>query len=320
MPLEGVLPNPILSSRSPFRAETDANDVAQTRPLRWFKFISPGFFRTSGTRIIAGREYEWLDLERLRPVAMVSENLAIELWGSASAALGKRVRGSPIGPWREVIGVVEDVRENGVHAAAPPIVYWPSMFENLFQAGQADVIRSATFVVRSPRAGTEGLVDAARRAVWSVNSNLPVALVRTMEDVYAQSLARTSFTLVMLAIAAAMALVLGIVGIYAVIAYAVAQRTREIGIRVALGAQHGEVRRMFVRYGLVLASVGVAIGLGVAASLTRFMTSLLFEVSPLDPITYVAVSMVLITTALLAAYLPARRASLVDPTVSLRAQ
>jgi ABC-type antimicrobial peptide transport system permease subunit len=141
-----------------------------------------------------------------------------------------------------------------------------------------------------------------------------------MEDVYAQSLARTSFTLVMLAIAAAMALVLGIVGIYAVIAYAVAQRTREIGIRVALGAQHGEVRRMFVRYGLVLASVGVAIGLGVAASLTRFMTSLLFEVSPLDPITYVAVSMVLITTALLAAYLPARRASLVDPTVSLRAQ
>jgi predicted permease len=320
MPLEGMLPNPILSSRSPFRAETDANDVAQTRPLRWFKFISPGFFRTSGTRIIAGREYEWLDLERLRPVAMVSENLAIELWGSASAALGKRVRGSPIGPWREVIGVVEDVRENGVHAAAPPIVYWPSMLENLFQAGQADVIRSATFVVRSPRAGTEGLVDAARRAVWSVNSNLPVALVRTMEDVYAQSMARTSFTLVMLAIAAAMALVLGIVGIYAVIAYAVAQRTREIGIRVALGAQHGEVRRMFVRYGLVLASVGVAIGLGVAASLTRFMTSLLFEVSPLDPITYVAVSMVLITTALLAAYLPARRASLVDPTVSLRAQ
>ena len=320
MPMEGVLPNPILSSRSPLLAESDTPAVAATRPLRWTKAVSPGLFRTSATRLIAGREFEWLDLERLRPVVIVSENLAIEQWGSASAALGKRVRGSPVTQWREVIGVVQDVRENGVHAAAPPIAYWPAMAESVFFSGGVDVPRSVAFVVRSPLAGTQGLIDAARRAVWSVNPNLPVALVRTMQDVYDQSMARTSFTLVMLVIAAAMALVLGIVGIYGVIAYAVAQRTREIGIRVALGAQPGELRRMFLRYGLVLVSVGVAIGLGVAAGLTRFMTALLFEVSPLDPITYVAVSMVLIGTALLASYLPARRASLVDPTVSLRAQ
>jgi len=176
------------------------------------------------------------------------------------------------------------------------------------------------FAVRSSRTGTEGFLAEAQQAIWSVNGRQPVFLVTTLEALYDQSMARTSFTLVMLVIAAAMALVLGIVGIYGVIAYAVAQRTREIGIRVALGAQPGELRRMFLRYGLVLVSVGVAIGLGVAAGLTRFMTALLFEVSPLDPITYVAVSMVLIGTALLASYLPARRASLVDPTVSLRAQ
>jgi predicted permease len=320
MPMEGVLPNPILTSRSPLRAESDTDAVGATRPLRWSKSVSPGFFRTSGARLITGREFEWVDLEQLRPVAIVSENLAIEQWGSASAALGKRVRGAPGTQWRDVIGVVQDVRENGVHAAAPPIVYWPSMTESVFFPGGVDVPRSVAFVVRSPLAGTQGLIDGARRAVWSVNPNLPVALVRTMQEVYDQSMARTSFTLVMMAIAAAMALVLGIVGIYAVIAYAVAQRTREIGIRVALGAQQGELRRMFLRYGLVLASVGVAIGAAVAAALTRFMRSLLFEVSPLDPATYVAVSIALMGTALLASYLPARRASAIDPAVSLRSQ
>jgi predicted permease len=320
MPMEGVLPNPVLTSRSPLRAESDTDAAAATRPLRWHKAVSPAFFRTAGTRLIAGREFEWLDLEHLRRVAIVSENLAIEQWGSVPAALGKRVRGNPVSQWRDVIGVVQDVRENGAHAPAPPIVYWPSMMESTFTPGGVDVPRSVTFVVRSPLAGTEGLINAARRAVWSVNPNLPVALVRTMQDVYDQSMARTSFTLVMLAIAAAMALVLGIVGIYGVIAYAVAQRTREIGIRVALGAQQGEVRRIFLRYGFVLASVGVAIGTAAAAALTRFMTSLLFDVSPLDPITYASVATALIVTALLASYLPARRAAAVDPTVSLRAQ
>jgi predicted permease len=320
MPMEGILPNPILSSRSPFLAEREVGNVALSRPLRIFKAVSPGFFRTSGTRLVTGRDYTWLDLERRMPVVMVSENLANELWGSPAAALGQRVRATPGGPWREVIGVVQNVHENGVHAVAPAIVYWPSAMESVFSAGEPEVPRSVAFVVRSSLAGTEGLVEAIRKTVWSVNSNLPVALVRTMEDVYDASMARTSFTLVMLAMAGAIALVLGIVGIYGVISYAVAQRTQEIGIRLALGAQQGELRRMFLRYGLVLASVGVAIGLGGAVALTRLMRSLLFEVSALDPITYAAVPCVLFAAALLASYVPARRAAAVDPIGALKAE
>jgi ABC-type antimicrobial peptide transport system permease subunit len=153
-----------------------------------------------------------------------------------------------------------------------------------------------------------------------VNANLPVFLVRTLQDVYDQSMARTSFTLVMLAIAGGMALVLGIVGIYGVIAYAVSQRTREIGIRMALGAEPAGLQRMFVRHGLLLAGVGAAIGLGAAAGLTRMMSSLLFGITSLDPTTYSAVSALLITTAAVASYFPARRATTVDPVESLRSE
>jgi predicted permease len=319
MPMEGMLPNPIFTSRSPFAAASDTADIARTRPLRWFKYVSPGFFRTAGTRLVTGREYTWLDLEALRSVVIVSENLAVELWGSASAALGQRVRALPNGSSREVIGVVEDVRENGVHEAPPAIVYWPSRTESFFQAGQADVPRAVAFAVRTPRAGSEALLNALRERVWSVNKNLPLALVRTMNEVYDQSMARTSFTLVMLAIAGIMALALGVVGIYGVISYAVARRTREVGIRLALGAPPGELRGMFLRYGLALTSMGVAIGFGAAAALTRLLRSLLFQVSPLDPLTYAAVAAALIGVALCACYVPARRASGIDPAVALRA-
>ena len=144
--------------------------------------------------------------------------------------------------------------------------------------------------------------------------------MRTMQEIYDQSMARTSFTLVMLAIAGAMALLLGIIGIYGVIAYAVSQRRREIGIRLALGAPQSELRRMFVRYALALAGIGVAIGLVAAASLTRLMSSLLFGISPLDPLTYAAVPVVLLAAALLASYLPAQRAAAVDPVETLKAE
>jgi ABC-type antimicrobial peptide transport system permease subunit len=177
-----------------------------------------------------------------------------------------------------------------------------------------------TFTIRTPRAGAESFLAQIRQAVWSVNASLPVASVRTMRDIYDRSLARTSFTLVMLGIAAAMALVLGIIGIYGVISYAVSQQRREIGIRLALGAQQGELRWMFVRHGLVLAVVGVLIGLGAATGLTRLMTSLLFGISPLDPLAYAAVPLVLLAAAMLASYLPARRASAVDPVEALRAE
>jgi ABC-type antimicrobial peptide transport system permease subunit len=159
-----------------------------------------------------------------------------------------------------------------------------------------------------------------QQAVWSVNGNVPLATVQTMQILYSQSLARTSFTLVMLAIAGSMALALGILGIYGVISYTVSQRTREIGIRLALGAQKSELKWMFVRSALVLTGVGVAIGVSVAAGVMQLMKSLLFGISPLDPFTYVVVPLILVTAAAVASYLPARRAAMVDPVVALRAE
>ena len=190
--------------------------------------------------------------------------------------------------------------------------------ENLFGPGPAQAVRTMTFAIRSDRAGTEGFLKEIREAVWSVNSNLPVASVQTMGDVYDKSVARTSFTLVMLGIAAAMALVLGVIGIYGVMSYTVSQRQREIGVRLALGAERGDVLQMVLRQGAKLALAGVAIGIGAALGLTQLMSNLLYGVSAHDPLTIVVVAALLIVVALLACYFPARQATLVDPMVALR--
>jgi len=213
---------------------------------------------------------------------------------------------------------LEDVRERGVQDKAPEIVYWPPMMEYLFGAKAAQTLRTETFVARSERAGTEAFLNEVRQAVWSVNSNLPLASVRTMQEVYDKSVARTSFTLVMLGIAGAMALVLGIIGIYGVISYTVSQRKREIGIRLALGAQGEDVVQMVLRKGARLALVGVVIGIAAALGLTPLMRSLLFGVTAQDPETFAAVAALLIAVALLACYIPARRATRIDPLVALR--
>jgi ABC-type antimicrobial peptide transport system permease subunit len=198
-------------------------------------------------------------------------------------------------------------------------VYWPILIKEFWgepMQGQ----RNVAFAIRSNRAGSASFLKEVQNAVWSVNPDVPIARVRTVQQIYERSMARTSFTLTILGIAAGMALLLGVVGIYGVISYSVSQRTREIGIRMALGAQQGEVRGMFVRHGLLLTGIGVACGLAAAAALTRLMSSLLFDVSPIDPVTYGAVSIGLATAAMLASYLPARRATTIDPVDALRAE
>ena len=291
---------------------------AELPALRLYKHVSPGFFGAAGTRIIAGRDLTWAEVYGPRSVVMVSENLAREMWGTPSGALGKRLREDPGLPWREVIGVIQDVREKGVEEKAPEIVYWPPMVENFYGPGPAQAIRTVSFVIASERAGTESFLNDVRQAVWSVNANLPLASVRTMEEVYGKSVARTSFTLVMLGIAGAMAMALGIIGIYGVMSFTVSQRKREIGIRLALGAQRVDLVQMVLSEGATLALVGVAMGIAAALGLTRLMGSLLFGVTAHDPLTFGLVAALLMLVALLACYVPARRAMNVDPMVALR--
>ncbi|WP_433972356.1 ADOP family duplicated permease [Tunturiibacter lichenicola] len=315
MPMQGIDPN-----WDEIRIEGKSYEGADP-PLRLFNSVSPGYFQTAGTRLVAGRDVTWGDIYDLRQVVIVSENFARESWGTPAAAVGRHLRQFANMPWVEVIGVVEDVRHNGVDEKAPAIIYWPALIKNPYTMKPTlDAARSATFAIRSDRAGTESFLTEVQQAVWSVNANLPLASVETMQDIYSQSLARTSFTLVMLAIAGTMALVLGIIGIYGVISYAVSQRTREIGIRLALGAQKGDLKWMFVRSALMLTGIGVAIGVVAAAGLMQFMKSLLFGISPLDPLTYVAIPLVLVSSAVIASYLPARRAATVDPVDALRAE
>jgi predicted permease len=287
-------------------------------PIRFYNYVSPGYLHALGTRLIAGRDFTWQETYDLRPKLIVSENLAREEWGSAGAAIGKRLRETPKEPWYEVIGVVQDVHYDGVDEGAPAVVYWPALIHNPWMGSFTP--RSSVFTVRSNRAGTEAFLNQVQQAVWSVDANVPVASPRTMQEIYAKSLASTSFTLVMLGIAASMALALGIIGIYGVISYSVSQRTREIGIRLALGAQKAELRWMFVRSALTLTAIGIVIGLGVAAGVSRLLRTLLFGVSPLDPLSYAAVPLILAAAAAIASFLPACRAAAVNPVDALKGE
>ncbi len=288
-------------------------------PLRLFKFVSPGFLKTLGTPLVAGREPTWTDTYKKIPVAMISENLAREYWSEPAKSLGKRIQVSTKDDWREIIGVVGDVHDDGVNKKPPTCVYWP-LLQARFESEDISVRRGVAFVIRTPRAGSEAFLKSAREAVWSVDANLPLASVHTFDYFYRRSMARTSFTLIMLGVAGSMALLLGVVGIYGVIAYSVSQRTREIGIRMALGAQQPTVTGMFVRHGLLLTGIGVGCGLVAAVLLMRLMSSLLFNVNPVDPVTYGAVSIGLVFTAWLASYVPSRRAATIDPVDALRAE
>jgi predicted permease len=290
--------------------------AGETAPSRRWNFVLPGYFEAMGTRLIAGRDLTWNDIEAGGRVAVISEDIAREMAAEPAAALGRRIRlSSDRSGWDEVIGVVQRVHQDGLYEEPPSMVYWPLLTSNrLF--GRLD----GAFVIRSGRAGSASLVNEVRQAVRSVNGTVAITREGTMQDLYAESLARTSFTLVMLAIAGAMALALGVIGIYGVIAYTVAQRTREIGIRSALGAGRRQLGRMFLLHGLALSGAGAAAGLVAALALGRVMSSLLFGIGPMDPVAYAAALGITVAAAALASYIPARRAATIDPMLTMKAE
>jgi predicted permease len=293
----------------------------QVPPNRLIKNISPGYFAAQGTRLTAGRDLTWNEIFSQRLVAVVSESMARENWGEPRHALGKRIRVGRVAPWTEVVGVVENVHQDGVHRPAPATVYVRAgVFVQARPGTPPSVRRAVTLAIRSERAGTEGFLREVAAAIHSVNSNLPLAKVRTLNEMYRNSMARTSFALVLLGIAGAMALTLAMVGVYGVLSYAVTQRWREVGIRVALGAEPGRVKALFVRKGLILACAGGVIGLASAAGLSRWISTLLFGVAPLDAVTYGVSGAVVLAVAVCASYVPARRAASVDPMEALRSE
>jgi predicted permease len=277
-------------------------------PNRAVVRMSPGLLRAQGTRMVAGRDFTWEDVLSHRAVALVSENMARENWGEPAKALGKRIRQGSDSPWLEVVGVAENVRAEGVNVPAPATVY--------FRAGG----RGATFAIRSERAGTEAFQREVAAAIHAVNPDLPLAEVRTLNDLYRRSLARTFFSLILLGIAGAMALVLATIGVYGVLAYAVEQRRREVGIRVALGAEPRVLKWLFLRKGLALNFAGGVIGLALAGGLSRWMSSLLFGVAPVDPLTYLVSGTLICAAAIIASYVPARQAASADPMETLRSE
>jgi len=272
-----------------------------------FRYVSPGFLAALRAPLVAGRDLTWADGEQKRQVAVVSASLARREWGSPAAAIGKHMRRSSATPWIEIVGVADDVRHDGLDQRAPDTVYLTSseMFAPF-------ATRTLFFFVRSPRSGTSALIADISNAVWSVNNDLPIGGVQTLSDVYDRSVARRSLTLTLLTITASMALLLGLIGVSAVISYTLAQRSREFGIRMALGASHTILQGVLIRDGLRLVAVGVAIGLVGAVTLTRFMESLLFGVEPIDALTYAAVTAALVVTAAITIYLPLRRVIRID--------
>jgi predicted permease len=280
--------------------------VGQTPPNRTIKSISPGLFAALGTKLIAGRDFAWDDLMSKRHVAIISEDMAREYWREPQDALGKRVRNNGDSQWSVVVGVAQNVYDDGVDQPPPGLVYFPG------------VRRGVAFAIRSSRAGTASFVKEITAKVHVVDPSLPLAQVRTLSDLYRLTMARRTFTLVLLGIAAAMSITLSMVGVYGIVAYAVARRRKEISIRVAMGAEPRTIRMLFLRRALILTCIGGAIGVISARGLSPWMASLLFGVHPFDPLVYAISGGLILTTALAASAIPARRAAFLNPIEALR--
>jgi putative ABC transport system permease protein len=303
--------------RDPLFADGVVGADGQLPPVRRMKWAGPGYFSAIGNPVVAGRDFSWDDVHDRRPVAVVSAVLARELFGDTRAALGQRVRPSPNGPWREIVGVTGNEHDDGPTRPPTPMVYWPFQQED-YAPGQITVERALTYAIRTDRRHDTGLLRDIQLAVWAVNPTLPLARIETAQDVFDRTTAQLSFTLVALAVAAGVTLLLGVVGIYGVIAYVVAQRRREVAIRMALGADAGWVVGLFLRHGLTTVAIGLAAGAALSVLTTRALGAWLFEVSTLDPLAYASAVALLAGVALVAVWIPARAATRVAPGLALR--
>jgi predicted permease len=276
----------------------------------------PGYFDAMGIDVRRGRGFDAGDGGSGFRAVVVSEAYAEKYWPGADA-IGRRIRfGAQNEDWYEVVGIVDNVRQNQIEEVEQEMIYFPLLTE---AGGQLNVVRGVDVVVRT--AGDPlVLASALRGHIRELNARIPIANVRTGGEVFGGAAARTSFTAAMLGAASGIALLLGLVGIYGVISYVVTQRTREIGVRMALGASTGTVRGMVVKQGLVLGAIGVALGLIAAVPLSSLMESLLYGVLPVDPATYALVAVALIGVSVVASLIPALRAAAVDPGRALRAE
>ena len=306
-------------SGTPHRAEDVPVAPGGLPPVLWYKSVAPGYFETMGTSLLAGRTLTREDHEQGLPNVVINVDAAERMWPGQDA-LGRRlgVTSSDSVPlWYTVVGVVENVLDESLTDAPRELVYYAMVGPD----GQDTPpgVRTMTHVVRTER-DPSALAGPVRAAVWQLDSDLPITDMREMAAVVAESSARMSFTVIALAVAAIVALLLGAIGLYGVLSYIVAQRTREIGVRIALGAEGSSVRTMVVRQGLMVAGAGLAVGIVGALALTRVLESLLFGTSATDPLTFVATSGVLLLVGAVASYVPARRASGIDPMEALRAE
>ncbi len=274
-----------------------------------------GYFEAMSIPVVEGRTFQPGDgAEGVRAV-VVSESFARHWWPDVSP-VGRRLRPGSDSDWYTIVGVVGDVHERSLEDTPEEMVYYTTT------VGPADSpfpARTLDVVVKTASEPLQ-FVPVLRRELRALNPRIPLAQPRTLEDVFRGATARTSFTMALLGAASAIALLLGLVGIYGVISYVVSQRTREIGVRMALGASAESVRGMVVRQGLTLAVVGAVVGLLAAVGLSSVLGSILFGVSATDPLTYVAVAAALVTVATAASWLPATRAASVDPSTALRGE
>ena len=312
---------PLLSegmSSSPVWPEGDASAAEKLPPLQLFTTVDGGFFRAMGIPLRAGRLFDRAGRQRGDEV-IVSRTTAHHFWPDSTGqrAIGKRIRTLPNGPWYTVIGVVASARDTALQAAPSPTVYFPEAISP--DTNDGHTAWTMALVVRTS-GDPAAITTTVQRTVRDLDPTLPVFNVRTMPEVVSASMAQLSFTMLILGVAAVVTLVLGAIGLYGVVAYVVSMRTREFGVRIALGAQPMAVARMVTRQGIALTAVGVVSGLALFAVVARFLRSLLYGVAPWDPVTLGTVALILVAIATLASWIPARRASRLDPMVALRAE